>query len=223
MRLRDLAFVAASLAACGEMPSMMDAGSTGGGIAATGGGSAAGGSAAGGSAAGGSAAGGSAAGGSAAGGSAAGGSAAGGSAAGGSAAGGSAAGGSAAGGAAGGGSAAGGSAAGGSAGGGSATVSFATEVAPILRAKCQQACHAGQYQSAGSAYTRLRGMTSGGACGNQPRLVVNDGASSLVIRKILGTQTCGGKMPQGCTGNACVSATDADTIKRWIDQGALNN
>ncbi|MDP3236555.1 MAG: hypothetical protein Q8N26_27435 [Myxococcales bacterium] len=183
------------------------AGGSGGGVSGVGGGNA-GGTVTGGGDAGGATAGGSAAGGSTAGGSAAGGSPAGGSAAGGSPAGG---------------SAAGGSAAGGSAGGGSATVSFATEVAPILRAKCQQACHAGQYQSAGSAYTRLRGMTSGGACGNQPRLVVNDGASSLVIRKILGTQTCGGKMPQGCTGNACVSATDADTIKRWIDQGALNN
>lgn len=111
-------------------------------------------------------------------------------------------------------------------------VRFATEVAPILRAKCQQACHGGQYQSAGTAYTRLRAMTANNtACASQPRIVVNDGANSLVIKKLLGTQTCGGRMPQvamgagsrACNGTECVAASDIDLIKRWIDQGAQNN
>ena len=69
------------------------------------------------------------------------------------------------------------------------------------------------------------------ACASQPRVVVNDGANSLVIRKLLGTQTCGSRMPQvpmgagsrNCTGNECVTAGDTDLIKRWIDQGAQNN
>ena len=69
-------------------------------------------------------------------------------------------------------------------------------------------------------------------CASQPRLVANDGANSLVIKKLLGTQTCGGKMPQvptgattarACSGAECATAGEIDLITRWINQGALNN
>lgn len=69
------------------------------------------------------------------------------------------------------------------------------------------------------------------ACASQPRIVVNDGANSLVIRKLLGTQTCGSKMPQvpmgagsrACNGAECATAFEIDLIRRWITEGALNN
>lgn len=121
----------------------------------------------------------------------------------------------------------GGSGGGGGTGGGAAFPRFAADIAPILKAKCGN-CHGSQYAQAGTAYTRLRGTTSGTtACASTPRIIVNDGANSLVVKKMLGTAGCGARMPivnmAGCTGNACVPATDIDKIKVWIDNGALNN
>ena len=114
------------------------------------------------------------------------------------------------------------------------TVSFATTIAPIFRAKCAQACHGGAYQGNNTnLYNRLRGTTPGNtACASQMRVTPNDAANSLVVRKLLGTQTCGDKMPQVPTGGSssrdcmnaeCVSQGDIDLISAWINQGALNN
>ncbi len=118
----------------------------------------------------------------------------------------------------------------GGAGGGAATVSFATQVAPIFRMRCGTSCHNGDYgsQNVNTIYNRLRGMTQAGtACASRPRLVVGDSANSLVVQKISGTHNCGVRMPivgmSGCTGNACVSAAQIQTIRTWIDQGAVNN
>ncbi len=206
--LRRSALILLAFTSCGPADVMTPdggkAGGAGGGLSA-GGGSVAGGSAAGGSAAGGSAAGGSAAGGAAAGGSAAGGSAAGGSAAGGSAAGGSAAGG----------SAAGGSAGGGSAGGGSAQVSFMSQVAPILVARCGT-CH--PTETVAEANTYVRGS---GSCG--ARISANNATTSILFQKVAGTQTCGGRMPRGCSGNSCLPQVQIDLIRDWINAGAPNN
>jgi len=117
----------------------------------------------------------------------------------------------------------------GGAGGGSGIVSFSATVAPILKMKCIQACHGGQYQTTANAYSRLKGTTAaaGTACANMPRIIVNNGAGSLVIQKLKGTQTCGMRMPlvnnNGCTGTDCVAASDITKIETWIDQGAQNN
>jgi hypothetical protein len=204
MKLRTLVVALVTLLSCG-MPMSMDDGGAGGG-AATGGGATGGGSATGG------------------------GGSTGGGATGGGATGGGATGGGATGGGATGGGATGGGATG---GGGGMTVSFSATVAPIFRAKCQQACHGGAYQGTTmQIYSRLRGTTPGTtACANQPRLVVNDSANSLVVKKLLGTQTCGSKMPlvpmgtssRDCMGTECVASMDLDLIRAWIDQGALNN
>ena len=78
-----------------------------------------------------------------------------------------------------------------------------------------------------SAYTRLRGIADDDVCSGTPRLVVNDGAHSLVVQKMLGTASCGVRMPMvlgsGCAGTECVAAADIETVKVWVDLGALND
>lgn len=70
-----------------------------------------------------------------------------------------------------------------------------------------------------------------GVCVNTPRIVVNDGANSLLVKKLLGTAGCGAVMPlvkTGMTsvayeGDQCVAPDGIDKVKLWIDQGALDN
>ena len=108
-------------------------------------------------------------------------------------------------------------------------ISFSAAIAPILKANCTASgCHGNQYNQTASAYTRLKATTAGTtACANMPRIVVGSGATSLAVRKMLGTAGCGTRMPQvnnvGCTGNNCVPAADIAKVSQWIDQGALNN
>ena len=84
-----------------------------------------------------------------------------------------------------------------------------------------------QYNQTASAYTRLKGIAVVGPCTGTARLIVGDGANSLVVKKVLGTQPCGARMPEvagaGCTGGACLSAADIAKLSTWITQGALNN
>ncbi|MDP3232504.1 MAG: hypothetical protein Q8N26_06990, partial [Myxococcales bacterium] len=115
-----------------------------------------------------------------------------------------------------GGSAAGGSAAGGAAGGGTAQVSFMSQVAPILAARCST-CHSTDTVAAANTY--VRGTSS---CGG-PRLVASDATASLLFQKVAGTQTCGGRMPRGCSGNSCLPQVQIDLIRDWINAGAPNN
>ncbi len=69
------------------------------------------------------------------------------------------------------------------------------------------------------------------ACANTPRLVVNDGANSLVVKKLLGTAECGGVMPLVKNGRVttpraseeCVARADIEKLKGSIDQGALDS
>jgi hypothetical protein len=109
-------------------------------------------------------------------------------------------------------------------------ISFKADVMPIFKAKCT-GCHGGQYDSASTAFERLKANTAGGACANTPRVIANDGANSLLVKKLLGTASCGSVMPLvktgpnmvACTGEQCVSVMDIDKVKLWIDQGALDN
>ena len=113
-----------------------------------------------------------------------------------------------------------------------AMVSFANNVMPVLKAKCT-GCHGGQYEQAILTLARLKLNTSPtSACPNTPRMVVNDGANSLLVKKLLGTSGCGGIMPLikmssteivPCTGKMCVGPMDIVMVKQWIDQGAHDN
>lgn len=111
-------------------------------------------------------------------------------------------------------------------------MSFAADVMPVLKAKCA-GCHNGVYDNAATTLTRLRATTgAAGACANIPRMIINNGADSLIVKKLLGTAGCGAVMPLiknspteivPCSGTQCVAATDIDKVKVWIDQGALDN
>ena len=86
--------------------------------------------------------------------------------------------------------------------------SFAREVAPLLRAHCLK-CHAGPKARADLDLTSRPGLLAGGTHG--PALVPGKSASSPLFVHVRD-----GKMPP----RAPLSATDADTLRRWIDSGA---
>ncbi len=110
-------------------------------------------------------------------------------------------------------------------------VSFRADVMPVLKAKCG-GCHSGQFEQPASTFTRLNTNTPAtGACANRPRIVVNDGAASLLVRKLNGTHDCGAVMPlikmgtatMPCSGDQCVAEADIGKVKTWIDEGAQDN
>ena len=110
-------------------------------------------------------------------------------------------------------------------------VSFRSDVMPVLKAKCA-GCHSGQYENPATTFTRLNAHTAAmGACANRPRIVINDGAGSLLVRKLNGTTDCGAVMPlikmgtatMPCAGSECVAEADIGKVKTWIDEGAQDN
>jgi hypothetical protein len=195
-----------------------------GGRGGSGSGGSAGGSSGGSNASGGSSGGSSASGGS--GGSGSGGSGSGGSGSGGS--GGSGSGGSGSGGSTGGSSGSGGSGGSGGGTGGAgggmtdaraeAPAANGTKVPPEVQAvfmKCGTACHGGNWGDATKSYARLK---MNAMCGNMPRMAVNDGANSLVIKKMKGAvPNCGARMPLNMP---MLPATDIMTVETWITMGA---
>jgi hypothetical protein len=97
-----------------------------------------------------------------------------------------------------------------------ATVSFASDVMPILSTHCAiSGCH-----------TMPRSFFFGGgrtgcATATEQRYVVPfDPDASYVIHKLEGTGICGVRMPRG---RAPLSTADTDTIRTWIAEGARDN
>ncbi len=120
---------------------------------------------------------------------------------------------------------------GGAGGGAAIAISFANDVMPIFKAKCG-GCHGGSYEKAAIAYSRLKlNTTATSPCANTPRIIANDGANSLLVKKLLNTAGCGAVMPLikvgmasvACVDEQCVAKADIQTVKLWIDQGALEN
>ena len=168
---------------------------------------------------------------------------AGGAPAGGTSAGGTSAGGTSAGGASGGsGGKAGGSSGGsagkgnGGSGGGGSTVSYA-DVKAIFTASCGTTCHSGSPHtnfSTGDLYTTLSTpiptTPAGRACKGSTLITANDGPGSLLVKIITGPsmtscQNAGatqmiGRMPNNCSGNACLTSAQIKTISDWISAGA---
>jgi putative intracellular protease/amidase len=52
------------------------------------------------------------------------------------------------------------------------------------------------------------------------RVLPGDAQNSYVVIKVEGRQTVGGRMPLG---EAPLDSIDVATLRRWIDQGALDN
>jgi mono/diheme cytochrome c family protein len=92
-------------------------------------------------------------------------------------------------------------------------VDFATEVHPILAARCAL-CHSGAKPAAGLSLTSRALMINGGASG--PAIVPGNGGASLLIEKISGTR--GAIMPAA---GEPLTAAQIATLRAWIDAGAV--
>lgn len=105
---------------------------------------------------------------------------------------------------------------------------YTTTIQPIFNAKCT-ACHAGASAPQGMD------LTTGNSFGmivnvnshelpSMKRIKPNDVANSYLVHKVEGTQGAvggsGSKMPLGCSGASCLTATQINDIKAWINAGA---
>jgi hypothetical protein len=115
------------------------------------------------------------------------------------------------------------------------SVSFASDVQPILSRDCTTGCHeAGNpgpkggpvsgktndpLLSEGGSHAALVGVDSG--CGSLSYIEPFQVEQSYLMKKLLGVDMCGGsKMPKG---QAPLSQSDLDTVGAWICGGALDN
>jgi hypothetical protein len=105
---------------------------------------------------------------------------------------------------------------------------YTSTIQPIFNAKCT-VCHAGA-----SAPQGLK-LTTGDSFGmivnvnsnelpSMKRIKANEPANSYLVRKVEGTQVAAGgsgsKMPLGCSGASCLTASQISDIKSWINAGA---
>jgi len=112
---------------------------------------------------------------------------------------------------------------------GPAPVSFSADVQPIFTTNCALAgCHTGPSPeegldlSAGRSYARLVGVDSR-ECGQFKRVRSGRSDASYLVFKLAGPpQPCfsGDRMPRNAPP---LSASDQETIRKWIAQGAANN
>jgi len=92
------------------------------------------------------------------------------------------------------------------------TVDFATQVHPILAARCVP-CHSGTKPAAGLSLSNRASLLGGGASG--PAIVPGDGGASLLIEKVSGHR--GAIMPAS---GEPLTAAQIETLRAWIDAGA---
>lgn len=113
---------------------------------------------------------------------------------------------------------------------GAGTVSFATDVIPILAQKCATTgCHVGSLPDgglaldSGNAHGATVGTPTKSCGGDRVRVIAGDPGESYLWDKIHGTDLCGTskKMPPATK----PQLTDAEkqTITSWICGGALND
>jgi mono/diheme cytochrome c family protein len=105
---------------------------------------------------------------------------------------------------------------------------YTQTVQPIFDAECV-ACHITGNPPAG---LNLQAAVSYGNIVNVPstqlpsmlRIKPNDTANSYLIHKVEGSQGnvggSGGRMPQGCSVNTCLSGAQINAIKAWVNAGA---
>jgi len=93
-------------------------------------------------------------------------------------------------------------------------VSFASEVVPVLLARCGN-CHGGRDPENNFAMTSLDSLVKGGRTG--PAIVPGRGSDSLLVKKLRGVGIEGQRMPLG---KAPLPDDQIALIARWIDEGA---
>lgn len=94
------------------------------------------------------------------------------------------------------------------------TVSYTRDVQPLLAAKCV-ACHQAANRSGGLALNSFAGLSSGGAHG--PAFVTGAVAESPLLSYITGNPP---RMPKA---GAPLTADQVALIRRWIEQGAVDD
>ena len=94
-------------------------------------------------------------------------------------------------------------------------VSFAKDIQPMLNASCIN-CHGNNSKLSVRTYANLMKGTSN----NGPVVIPKNGAGSLIIKKLQGTAS-GDRMPPEPASKW--SDSKIELVKKWIDQGALNN
>ena len=92
-------------------------------------------------------------------------------------------------------------------------VDFATQVHPILAARCAP-CHSGEKPAAGLSLRSRAQAMAGGVSG--PALVPGQSGASLLIRKVMGQR--GAIMPAA---GGPLTAAQIATLRAWIDEGAI--
>ena len=116
---------------------------------------------------------------------------------------------------------------------GTAPVSFADDVEPILAGSCASSgCHGTTNPNPGNkplvlamgqAYANIVGVASG-ELPSMNRITVGDPDKSYLIHKLQGTHTSvGGSGSQMPLGQAPLSQSRIDQIRKWAKDGALRN
>jgi len=105
---------------------------------------------------------------------------------------------------------------------------YTSKIQPIFNAKCT-ACHAGASApqgmdlTAGVSFAMIVNINSH-ELPSMKRIKPNDVANSYLVHKVEGTQGAvggsGARMPFGCSGASCLTASQISDIKAWINAGA---
>ncbi|NNE04849.1 MAG: hypothetical protein HKN15_03895 [Xanthomonadales bacterium] len=101
------------------------------------------------------------------------------------------------------------------------TVSFANDVKPVLDQYCLE-CHqpgGAGFEASGLDMSSYQGIMKGTR--NGPMVIAGDSMGSNLLVLMEGRADPSIKMPHG--GAIEVPASEIQTIKAWIDQGAQNN
>jgi len=98
-------------------------------------------------------------------------------------------------------------------------VSFANDIQPVFDQNCVS-CHPSSGNldlTSGNSYANLVNVNASNYSGK--RVVPSDSEQSILYKKIDGSSAYGSNMPLG----GSLSQTEINLVKRWIDEGALNN
>jgi hypothetical protein len=100
------------------------------------------------------------------------------------------------------------------------TVSYQNDVQPIWNANCLS-CHGGNgglFLTASISRANLVGVVSFGYA-PAIRVVPGEPDSSVLFQKLSGNSLFGQRMPAG----GALSADDLETVRLWVEEGALDN
>jgi hypothetical protein len=102
---------------------------------------------------------------------------------------------------------------------------YQSEIQPIWDNNCTSSCHissslnGGLNLSSSTSYSELVNVASQGYSGFM-RVKPGDAMNSVLHQKIVGNTSFGDRMPKG-GGN--LAQADEEKIKKWIEEGALQN